>query len=122
MNLLAAGGWAGSTEQARSTARMRPIRRLLYSADGGFDFRLVFGPVFGGFCFEAHDQDGLGVGGSDQAPAIFEEDARAIHIHDGADLLEVFGDLGDDGELLIVGAIDPEFGSGDYFLEAGELG
>ena len=60
--------------------------------------------------FATGDQDGLGVGGPEQPPAIGGADAHAVDIGElGAGGFEAGGDLGDDGEFARVGTIEPQF-------------
>ena len=59
--------------------------------------------------FEAEDQDGAGVGRPQQSPAVGENNAHSIHVHDLVALAEFFLDQFHQPEFFVLRAIDPDF-------------
>ena len=66
--------------------------------------------------FGSGDEDGLGVGGSEEPPAIVGEDSDAVDFVDvGAGGFEAGGDFDDDFEFAGIVAVEAEFGGVDDF-------
>src|SRR5205823_11988708 len=91
--------------------------------DARFHVAAVFVAPRLGVRFEANEERRLRVRSAHQAPAVIEEDARAVDVDDLflAELsLKLRTHLGDDVELDLVGAVDADLGRDECLRQVAE--